>query len=113
MTHQHKKLKQREYYFFASPNVQARVELRVVEINLRTLHRQLQEIGVTHVLFRRGKNLPGETSVSPFAVLREAGCLELEKSMMVRVFASRTLPGMSSAIYTQDILRLRGRECLP
>jgi hypothetical protein len=99
-------------YFFASPNVQARVELRPSEINLRTLHRQLQEVGVTHVLLRRETDLPGDTSVSPFAVLREAGCLELEKSMTMRGFASRTLPGMSSGIYTQDILKLRGRECL-
>jgi hypothetical protein len=99
-------------YFFAAPGVQALVDVRQGAKDPGTLYRQLKSIAITHVLLRRDVGAEGIRYTSPLDALRESGCLELVKSFQTSQFASRILPSLKSRPGVQDILKLRGQECL-
>ena len=99
-------------YFFGSPNVQARIELRAGRVRPKTLYRQLKSAGVTDVLYRYPGPSGGNPEQTPWRILREMGCLALRKKFQLRSFQSRTLPGLYNAPVDVGVFGLKDRECL-
>ena len=99
-------------YFFGSPNVQAKVELRPERIRLKTLYRQLKSVGVTHILFRYGTGPGHGLEQTPWLALQAMGCLAPRKKFQFRSFKSRTLPGLNSGTVGVEVFRLNDRKCL-
>ena len=100
-------------YFFGSPNVQAKVELRQGRVNPATLYRQLKSVGVTHILHRY-ETEPGKgIEQTPWGRLRDMDCLAPRKKFQLRSFKSRTLPDLNEATVDFEIFKLKDRGCLP
>ena len=98
-------------YFYGSPNVQALVELRPDKVRPEILYSQLKSIGVTHILYRYGTKPDKALEQPPWRALRETGCLMPQKKFQLRVFKSRTLPGLGSAPVHVEIFRFNDRKC--
>lgn len=98
-------------YYYGSPNVQAKVELRPGRVQPRNLYRQLKSVGVTHVLLRHGVLLNNSPKQLPWHVLKETGCMVPQKNFYFKSFKSRTLPGLNSAFVKFIIFRFQDRKC--
>ena len=98
-------------YFFASANVQTRVELRPGRVRPRSLYRQLKSVGVTHVLYRFGAKTDAPPEQAPWSALRDMGCLTLRKKIQLRIFKSRTLPGLYATTVEAEIFSFNDRKC--
>ncbi|MBT7943493.1 MAG: hypothetical protein HN719_09075, partial [Alphaproteobacteria bacterium] len=99
-------------YFFGTPHIQARVELRQGRVRPKTLYRQLKSVGVTHVLYRFGTKPGHNIEQAPWLALRKMGCLTPQKKFQIRHYISRTLPGLKSALEEAEVLKLNERKCL-
>jgi hypothetical protein len=98
-------------YFYGSPNVQARVELRAGRVRAEPLYRQLKSVGVTHILYLYADETVSDPGQPPWRAMRETGCLVTQKKFRLRAFKSRTLPGLGSAPVLVKIFRLNERNC--
>ena len=97
-------------YFYGSPNVQAKVELRPNRVRPKALYRQLISVGVTHVFFRYGKAGSG-LEQTPWLALLKMGCLVPLKKFRLRSFKSRTLPDLKNTVVGAEVFRLKDRRC--
>lgn len=98
-------------YYFGSPNVQARVELRRDRVRPKTLYRQLESVGVTHVLIQHETKSGVSIKKTPWQVLRETGCLVSQKKFQFRYFKSRTLPSLGGGTKQIEIFKFEGPQC--
>jgi hypothetical protein len=99
-------------YFYGSPHVQARVELRPGRVRPQTLYRQLKSAGITHIMHRYARETASDLEQAPWRVLEKMGCLTLRKKFQLRSFKSRTLPGFYNNLMDIEIFRLNDLECL-
>ena len=97
--------------FFASPFYQSAVELRRGKTELRSLHRQLRSLDITHLLLSTNNSREDGTYSAPFNLLLRAGCLEERKNFYDKGLVSRTLQTMSAASQRLVVLRLKDKSC--
>jgi hypothetical protein len=98
-------------YFFGSPNVQALVELRQGRVHQKSLYLQLKSVGVTHVLLQYGLSPSGTLKEKPWQALQEMGCLIPLKKFKLRIFKSRTLPGLRISNMEFGVFKFNDPKC--
>jgi hypothetical protein len=110
---QHRQLR----YYLNMPSIlgtflQGEIELRPEATNVRKLHRQFSQAGVTYLLVVRNGDGAAAIYEPPLGMLKNADCLSLIKDFKLRTVHSRTLPGLISTLTTLEVLRLKPESCL-